>query len=67
MSGLPAVPRYRDLIGATPMVDITALAELQPGMAGKVKVFGKCEFMNPVSPRVSAPQPHRAHRAHGLA
>ena len=44
----PPVGRYRDLIGGTPMVDITALAELQPGMAGKVKVYGKCEFMNPV-------------------
>ena len=38
------VQRYEDLIGSTPLVDITSLA--RPQVAG-VKVLGKCEFLNP--------------------
>ena len=38
------IPRYEDLIGKTPLVDITSLAK--PKVPG-VKVFGKCEFLNP--------------------
>jgi len=38
------VSRYEDLIGSTPMVDITSLAS--PKVAG-VRVLGKCEFLNP--------------------
>jgi len=41
--GVKAV-RFSELIGNTPLVDITALAN--PKTAG-VKVFAKCEFMNP--------------------
>jgi len=39
-------PRYRDLIGNTPLIDITSMAE--PNQHGvPVKVLGKAEFMNP--------------------
>jgi len=38
------IQRYQDLIGSTPMVDITSLAN--PRVPG-VKVLGKCEFLNP--------------------
>ena len=43
-SDLLTVQRYEDLIGSTPLVDITSLAS--PKVAG-VKVLGKCEFLNP--------------------
>lgn len=35
--------RYQDLIGGTPLVNITSLADAVPG----VVVLGKCEFFNP--------------------
>lgn len=35
--------RYQDLIGETPLVNITSLADAVPG----VVVLGKCEFLNP--------------------
>lgn len=38
------VVRYENLIGSTPLVDITSLAN--PKVPG-VKVLGKCEFLNP--------------------
>eukprot|EP00092_Neocalanus_flemingeri_P108059 GFUD01138713.1.p1 GENE.GFUD01138713.1~~GFUD01138713.1.p1 ORF type:complete len:127 (-),score=25.04 GFUD01138713.1:8-388(-) len=38
------IPKYQDLIGSTPLVDITSLAS--PRVPG-VKVLGKCEFLNP--------------------
>jgi len=38
------IQRYQDLIGSTPLVDITSLAS--PKVPG-VKVLGKCEFLNP--------------------
>jgi len=38
------IQRYQDLIGETPLVDITSLAS--PKVPG-VKVLGKCEFLNP--------------------
>ena len=39
-------PRYRDLIGKTPLLDLTAMAEKnEHGVP--VKVLGKAEFMNP--------------------
>eukprot|EP00092_Neocalanus_flemingeri_P020508 GFUD01022215.1.p1 GENE.GFUD01022215.1~~GFUD01022215.1.p1 ORF type:complete len:379 (-),score=110.49 GFUD01022215.1:100-1236(-) len=38
------IQRYQDLIGSTPLVDITSLAN--PKVPG-VKVLGKCEFLNP--------------------
>eukprot|EP00467_Chlorarachnion_reptans_P013006 CAMPEP_0114513844 /NCGR_PEP_ID=MMETSP0109-20121206/15814_1 /TAXON_ID=29199 /ORGANISM="Chlorarachnion reptans, Strain CCCM449" /LENGTH=405 /DNA_ID=CAMNT_0001693799 /DNA_START=273 /DNA_END=1490 /DNA_ORIENTATION=- len=37
-------PKYRDLIGGTPLIDLTELAN--PKVPG-VKVLAKCEFMNP--------------------
>ena len=41
---LSAVQRYEDLIGSTPLVDISSLASPK---VGGVKVLGKCEFFNP--------------------
>jgi len=41
---LMKIPRYGDLIGSTPIVDLTFLAN--PKVEG-VKVLGKCEFFNP--------------------
>jgi len=38
------IQRYEDLIGETPLVDITSLAN--PKVPG-VKILGKCEFLNP--------------------
>ena len=39
-------PRFCELIGNTPLIDITAMAE--PNIHGvNVKVLGKAEFMNP--------------------
>eukprot|EP00096_Caligus_rogercresseyi_P000367 TRINITY_DN1078_c0_g1_i2.p1 TRINITY_DN1078_c0_g1~~TRINITY_DN1078_c0_g1_i2.p1 ORF type:complete len:344 (-),score=90.00 TRINITY_DN1078_c0_g1_i2:203-1234(-) len=38
------LPRYKDLIGNTPLIDISSISDkLAPG----VKIYGKCEFMNP--------------------
>ncbi|XP_040579508.1 putative cystathionine beta-synthase MT1108 [Lepeophtheirus salmonis] len=38
------VPRYKDLIGNTPLIDISSISDnLAPG----VKIYGKCEFLNP--------------------
>jgi len=41
---LMTIPRYGDLIGSTPLVDLTFLAN--PKVEG-VRVLGKCEFFNP--------------------
>lgn len=39
-------PRYRDLIGNTPLLDLTSMME--PNVHGvQVRVLGKAEFMNP--------------------
>lgn len=41
-----AYPRYRDLIGNTPLLDLTPMME--PNVHGvSVRVLGKAEFMNP--------------------
>lgn len=37
------LPRFRDLIGKTPMIDLTHLQ----GDAAKVQIIAKCEFLNP--------------------
>lgn len=41
----PEIPRYENLIGKTPMIDITSLVK-NPKSPG-IKVYAKCEFMNP--------------------
>jgi len=38
----PAFPRYSDLVGRTPMID---LSHHQPN--GDIRILAKCEFMNP--------------------
>jgi cysteine synthase len=44
VSKVPQVVRYRELIGNTPLLDLTAMAN--PKIPG-VRVLGKAEFMNP--------------------
>ena len=41
---MPSFPKYRDLVGQTPLVD---LSHLLPEEKRHVRLLAKCEFMNP--------------------